>query len=146
MAPTNRRLAARRERTMTDRRKYTKRADKPVVAVRLDLDTEGFTYHKWGETQRCKPGDWLVDNGGDVYSVDADTFGRTYARSGPAGHFVKVTPVWAEVATTSGVVETKEGKTRYEAGDYLVYNEADGGDAYAVTAETFESLYDEVED
>jgi hypothetical protein len=107
----------------------------------VDLDTPGFTYRKWGGEQRCKPGDWIVDNGGDVYTIDQETFARTYRQLGP-GQWVKSTPVWAEVATTGGTVQTKEGGTRYEPGDYLVCNERDGGDAYAVSRDTFERLYE----
>jgi hypothetical protein len=29
--------------------------------------------------QECKAGDWLVDNDGDVYRVDRETFERTYS-------------------------------------------------------------------
>jgi hypothetical protein len=54
---------------------------------------------------------------------------------------VKTTPVWAEQAERAGSVETKEGVTHYQAGDYLVSNNRDGSDAYAMGAETFESLY-----
>ena len=54
---------------------------------------------------------------------------------------MKVAPVYAEVATTSGDVKTKEGTTHYDAGDYLVYNEPDGGDPYAVSKENFERMY-----
>ena len=56
-----------------------KRPDQKVHAVRLDLETDGFTYRKWGAEQRCKRGDWLVSNpddagNSDTYTVDADTF------------------------------------------------------------------------
>lgn len=125
---------------MSGRRRYIKRPDRPVVAVQLALDTEGFTYRKWGGVQTCKPGDWIVDNGGDIYTVDRDTFARTYRQTGP-GNYVKSTPVWAEVATQPGAVQTKEGLTRYQPGDYLVFNEPDGGDPYAVTPERFEAMY-----
>jgi len=67
---------------MSERQKYVKRADQKVHAVRLDLDTDGFTYRKWGAEQRCKRGDWLVDNGGEVYTVDGDSFARTYRHVG----------------------------------------------------------------
>lgn len=50
----------------------------PVVAVPLELETDGFTYEKWGSVQRCKAGDWVVNNGGDIYTVDRQTFERTY--------------------------------------------------------------------
>jgi hypothetical protein len=39
-------------------------------------------------------------------------------------------------------VRTKEGSTHYEAGDYLVYNQQDGGDAYAVSKRAFERMYE----
>jgi len=122
------------------RRKYVKRPSEFVVAVKLDLDTDGFTYRKWGGTQTCKRGDWLVNNDGDTYTVDGETFARTYRATGP-GTYVKTTPVWAEVAGEAGEVRTKEGATHYEIGDYLVYNEPDGGDAYAIARETFERMY-----
>ena len=120
--------------------RYLPRPDRPVVAVRLALDTAGLTYRKWGSRQRAKRGDWLVDNDGDVYTVDARVFARTYREVAP-GHYVKVTPVWAERARTGGRVRTKEGMTRYRAGDYLVSNREDGSDSYAVSAKTFEKTY-----
>lgn len=124
---------------------YRKRADQAVVAVQLALETDGFTYQKWGGAQRCKPGDWIVDNGGDVYTVDRETFARSYRRVAP-GRYLKVAPVWAEAAAAPGEVRTKEGITRYEAGDYLVFNQEDGGDPYAVAAGTFEAMYEPVEE
>jgi hypothetical protein len=126
---------------MSTRRKYVKRRTQFVVAVQLDLETEGFTYRKWGGNQACKPGDWLVSNHGDTYTVDRDTFPRTYRATGP-GTYVKITPVWAEVALTAGNVHTKEGASHYEAGDYLVYNEPDGSDGYAVSRAAFERMYE----
>jgi hypothetical protein len=126
---------------MTTRRRYLKKADQFVVAVRLDLDTSGFTYRKWGAEQRCKPGDWLVDNHGDIYSVDHAVFSRTYRPTGP-GTYVKTTPVWAERAAQPGRVATKEGQSHYAAGDYLVYNSEDGTDAYCIAASKFEAMYE----
>lgn len=123
------------------RRRYRKRANQFVVAVRLNLDTEGFTYAKWGATQHCKPGDWLVDNGGDIYTVDGTVFDATYRVLSP-GLYVKTTPVWAEVATAPGRVATKEGASHYDAGDYLVSNNEDGSDAYCVTAAKFDAMYE----
>ena len=122
------------------RRRYKKKPTEFVTAVRLDLDTDGFTYRKWGGAQRCKRGDWLVDNEGDVYTVDGDVFRRTYAPL-EKGAYVKTTPVWAERATSVGEVPTKEGASHYEPGDYLVFNEEHGGDGYCMRAETFERMY-----
>ena len=101
----------------------------------------GFTYRKWGAEQLCKPGDWLVDNEGDIYTIDRDVFAETYRRVGP-GRYAKITPVWAKIAATAGVVETKEGRSHYQKGDYLVYNNPDGTDAYCVAADKFESMYE----
>jgi hypothetical protein len=115
-----------------------------VTAVQLAIDTNAFTYMKWGGVQTCKPGDWIVDNDGDIYTVDRETFERTYRRVSP-GRYVKVAPVWAEVADCAGSVRTKEGVTHYEAGDYLVFNEEQGGDAYAVSAVKFEAMYERAE-
>ncbi len=126
---------------MKARRKYQKRTSSVVVAVQLDLDTEGFTYQKWGDVQTCKPGDWLVNNAGEVYTIDGETFARTY-RSVSRGIYVKDAPVWAEIAEQAGKIETKEGVTHYEAGDYIVYNEAEGGDGYAMTPDAFGRMYE----
>lgn len=130
---------------MADRRQYIKRATTPVVAIRLDLDTAGFTYEKWGSTQTCKRGDWIVRNehGGivDVYSVDDAVFRKTYKQQSP-GLFQKVTPVWAEKSKSAGAIQTKEGLTHYKPGDYLVYNNEDGTDGYAMTAASFEAMYE----
>jgi hypothetical protein len=126
---------------MRERRKYVKKADTFVVAVQLDLDTEGFTYRKWGGLQRCKPGDWLVNNRGDVYTVDRETFARTYRALSP-GLFVKTAAVWAEIAEADGQIATKEGVTHYQAGAYLVYNDPEGRDGYAVSADDFERMYE----
>ena len=121
---------------MPRRRKYVKRPDQVVVAVQLALQTSGFTYEKWGSKQTCKAGDWIVSNHDEVYTVDREVFERTYRQVGE-GTYLKETPVWAEVATRPGTVHTKEGVTHYEAGDYLVFNEEDGGDGYAIAADKF---------
>jgi hypothetical protein len=120
--------------------RYVRRPDRPVAAVRLALDTDGLVYRKWGGKQRAKAGDWVVDNEGDVYTVDADVFARTY-RQTAIGSYVKTTPVWAERAVHAGTVKTKEGSTQYQPGDYLVSNSSDGTDQYAMAPEKFESLY-----
>ncbi|MGD9251160.1 MAG: hypothetical protein PVG19_08040 [Desulfobacterales bacterium] len=126
---------------MGPRRRYRKKADQYVVAVQLALETKGFAYRKWGAEQRCKQGDWLVNNNGDIYTVDRDVFAATYRQLRP-GHFIKTTPIWAAVATAPGVVKTKEGASHYDTGDYLVANNEDGTDAYYISAEKFESMYE----
>ena len=59
-----------------------------MQAIQLNLATEGFRYEKWGGTQTCKAGDWIVNNNGDVYSIDAESFARTYHSVGN-GLYVK---------------------------------------------------------
>ena len=125
---------------MTGRLKYVKRPNQTVAAVQLAVDTKGFTYKKWGAVQRCKARDWIVDNDGDVYTVDRVSFRRTYRQVGQ-GVYVKTTPVWAEKAAAGGRVKTKEGSTGYKRGDYLVFNQKNGADGYAVSAKKFTRMY-----
>ena len=125
---------------MAELTKYLKKTASRVVAIQLDLDTDGLTYQKWGGPQTCKPGDWIVNNDGDVYTVDRETFLRTYSAVSP-GIYEKVAPVWARVAEQPGQIATKEGVTHYQAGAYLVCNDPDGKDGYAVDAEAFEKMY-----
>lgn len=125
---------------MAKRRRYRKKADQFVSAVQLDLATDGFTYRKWGAEQRAERGDWLVNNGSDVYTVDRKVFAKTYKRLRP-GIYLKTTPVWAEVAVRAGSVKTKEGESRYRRGDYIVFNNRNGTDGYCMTAAKFRAMY-----
>jgi hypothetical protein len=123
------------------RQRFRRKQDQAVTAVRLSLDFEGFGYTKWGDLQRAKAGDWLVDNDGDVYTVAADSFASTYSEAGP-GRWLKAAPVWAERAAEAGSVATKEGRTHHDAGDWLVSNGEDGSDSYAISADKFEKMYE----
>jgi hypothetical protein len=62
------------------------------------------------------------------------------------GVYVKLAPVWAEVAAHAGKVKTQEGETAYQPGDFLVSNNQDGTDAYAIEAEKFKAHYELAED
>lgn len=128
---------------MSQRKRYRRKSGAEVTAVRLDLETEGFSYFKWGAWQQCKADDWIVCNQGDVYTVSADTFAATYTEVSP-GRYRKTGEVWAEVAETDGSVTTREGKTHYRAGDYLVCNIHDDTDCYAISRERFLDLYEPV--
>ena len=119
---------------MSDMKRYRKRSNSLITAVKLEIETSGFVYEKWGGTQTCKAGDWIVDNDGDIYRV-TDTPGR----------YMKSAQVLAEKADKAGSIATKEGVTNYEIGDYLVYNDAAKQDGYAVTAAKFEEMYESVE-
>ncbi len=123
------------------RHRYRKKADRYIIAVQLNLETEGFTYHKWGAQQQCKKDDWLVNNAGEAYTIDAETFAKTYRMTTP-GVYTKNTPVWAEKAAHDGSVFTKEGESHYRIGDYILSNDEDGSDNYCMSAETFESMYE----
>jgi hypothetical protein len=114
---------------------------KKSASITADLDTEGFVYRKWGGTQRCKRGDWVVNNRGDVHTVDGETFDRTYRMVSP-GIYVKNAPVWAQRAEESGTIQTKEGSTAYKVGDYLVFNDPGGEGGYAMPKEEFHTLYE----
>ncbi|MBX2835545.1 MAG: hypothetical protein KTR35_01745 [Gammaproteobacteria bacterium] len=125
-------------------KKYQKRDKQIVLAVQIDLDIVGFSYVKWGSEQRCQARDWLVNNNGECYTISEDSFRNTYEEIAPA-QYVKTAPVWATQATRSGKVKTREGYTEYSKGDYLVSNNCDGTDAYAVSKDKFEYMYELIE-
>jgi len=122
---------------------YRQREELQVTAIRLNLDLKALTYRKWGGLQNGKSGDWIVEREGEVHTVDAESFARTYRQIGPAT-YVKQGMVWAKPAESDGVIHTREGETHYRQGDYLVWNDADGRDGYAICKEIFESLYEPV--
>ncbi len=120
---------------------YRRKRRTSITAIRLELDTDGFTYRKWGGIQHCKRGDWIVRKQEDVYTIDAGTFERTYRMVSP-GVYEKIAPVWAEVASRPGTIHTKEGSTAYDAGDYVVFNDPGRKDGYAMKPATFQDLYE----
>ncbi len=126
---------------MSELRQYLRRAATSITAVQLDLDMDGFTYRKWGGVQTASAGDWLVNNGGDIYTVNREVFERTYELISP-GVYQKTQPVWARKAEADGSIQTKEGETQYRAGDMIVFNDPDEKDGYAMTAEKFNDLYE----
>jgi hypothetical protein len=111
----------------------------------MSLDLEVFSYNKWGSLQHGKKGDWLVENNGDVYTVDQESFAATYQSLSP-GRYIKIAPVWAKKATSAGSIATKEGNSDYDIGDYLVYNQEGQQDGYAMKADKFESMYEPLSD
>lgn len=122
-------------------KRYRRKPGEPITAVRLDLETPGLHFRKWGGEQFAKQGDWLVDNGSEVYTVEAESFAKSYRMVSP-GRYEKTGHVWAVRAMQAGRVATKEGHSAYDAGDWVVSNEEDGRDAYAVRAEAFERMYE----
>ena len=130
---------------MTVMKRYKKKSEHLVVAVQLNLDTDGLVYQKWGDTQKAKAGDWLVDNDGSIYTIEEEVFARTYKPVSP-GLYEKVAVIYAEPATEAGSIVTLEGRTHYDAGDYLVY-EKPGQEkgAYAIKKQQFEKMYEQIE-
>jgi len=122
---------------------YRQREQRQVTAIRLNLDLEAFTYRKWGGLQTARSGDWLVDRDGELHTVDGDVFAHTYRQIAPAT-YVKQGIVWAKPAESDGAIRTFEGESHYRQGDYLVWNDPEGRDGYAMRKEIFESLYEPV--
>jgi hypothetical protein len=118
--------------------RYSRKGNTSVTAVKMSFDTDGFLYQKWGGMQECKAGDWVVTDGSDTWTVDGEVFSATYQKA-PGNSYKKVVGVWAKRANSNGHVSTKEGKTHYSAGDYIVANSLD--DMYAMKASTFHSKY-----
>lgn len=125
-------------------KKYSKRHNTPVTAVQLAMEVEELRYRKWGSTQNAKPGDWIVSNGEDTYTVDQQSFANTYTPLGK-GQYIKSGFVWAERATSAGSIPTREGHSDYAAGDFLVYNNADRTDGYAIATDKFHEMYQEAD-
>ena len=126
---------------MSDLREYRRRDNAPVTATQLDLDMDRFTYRKWNGVQTASSGDWLVNRQDETYTVAREVFARTYRMISP-GLYEKTTSVWARVAESDGAITTKEGETRYAAGDMIVFNDPEGQDGYAMTVESFAELYE----
>ena len=59
--------------------------------------------------------------------------------------YEKATAIWARVATEDGSVQTKEGRSHYKAGDYIVSNNEDGSDAWCISAAKFNGMYEPVD-
>lgn len=126
---------------MSLRKRYKKRSKFNVTAVKMDLDFDGFVFQKWGAEQKCQPGDWLVNNNGDVYTIDKDYF-KDYYQIVSQGVYEKVGEIWAEQAKQDGTIKTKEGHTNYLAGDYLVFDREQDGEGYAIKKPVFERMYE----
>lgn len=125
--------------------RYIKKQQHLVTAVQLNLETTGFTFEKWGGQQQCRVGDWLVNSDDDCYTVADASFQQTYRQVSP-GRYYKHATIKARKATSSGSIDTLEGQTRYEAGDYIVINGDDSGDTYAIPHDKFNTLYEPVDE
>lgn len=119
---------------------YRTRGDQTVTAVQLNLEFKQLDFQKWGGPQRALPGDWLVYNNGDTYTVEQSVFAQTYQLISP-GQYRKTSTIWAWPADAPGTVATLEGHTAYQAGDYLVCELESSEPSYAIAADVFERQY-----
>jgi hypothetical protein len=104
--------------------------------------THLFKYHKWGDTQQCKPYDWLVrTHTGEVYTIDEKSFLNTYTPISDV-HYEKTVGVYAHQSDEDGSIKTKEGITHYKAGDWIVFNDKELTDGYAISDDKFRKLYE----
>lgn len=122
-------------------KRYRKKSEKVVEAMPLALPDCRVQYEQWGGSQQAKEGDWLVKHDDEYYTVESETFAKTYQHI-RANHYKKIGKVWAKIANDSGTVVTKEGKTQYKEGDILVYNNKNKTDGYAMNVETFNNNYE----
>lgn len=107
-----------------------------IIAIQLNLETDGLDYKKWGGPQHAKAQDWIVSSNGEVYTIDAESFANTYEPVGQ-GQYKKTAPTWARPTSADGEIATKEGISKYKAGDWLASNDVDGNDMYTISSETF---------
>lgn len=112
----------------------------PCTAVKLDLEMMPLVYTKWGGTQVAKAGDWVVNKNGETYTVNGESFAKTY-REISAGVYVKIVNVYAMRATDPGYINTKEGQSQFKKGDWLVYNSPNGTDGYCIANDKFIAMY-----
>ncbi len=120
--------------------RYSRREQTNVTAIKIDMETDGFTYRKWGGEQIVRPGDWLVDNNGDVYTVDGEAFEATYTKVSQ-GIYTKTGHVWAREAESDGQVQSTSGFTQYHAGDMVVFRDEREIDGWAMSKADFATLY-----
>lgn len=120
---------------------YRKKATHTVFAIQASIKGNIY-YEKWDHNQKATEGDYLVDNEGDVYTVEKVTFESTYTEVGDH-RYAKTALVKAEQATESGKIRTLEGLSSHNAGDYIVHNPRQG-DVYVVPQNEFESVYEEI--
>ncbi len=125
---------------MGDLIRYRRRKKTLVTAVQIDLDTDGFTYRKWGDVQAARAGDWLVNNNGNVYTIDRKVFERTYTIQSP-GVYQKTGLVWARKAEIDGKIKTTSGFTSFKAGDMIAFNDENELDGWAMSSAEFDRLY-----
>lgn len=90
---------------------------RPVEARRLTAARRWRTGR--GSLLEARPGDWLLTDGDQEWTVAADVFDRSYRRS-PDGRYLKSATVRAVRLTKATEVPTLEGRSTAAAGDWLL--------------------------
>lgn len=97
---------------------------------------------KHGSLLSAQPGDWLLKEGGQEWTVARNIFEKTYTACGE-GEYVKSAPIRAVKLDAPAVISTLEGESEAKEGDYLASNPE--GDIWPIPAEEFERVYRPVE-
>ena len=120
----------------------------PVNAIQLTFDEseKSISYVKWGGEQTAKFGDWLVHNptGGDTYTVDNESFYNTYMAVADTFGLYQKKGAWCKRVPFNAApftIPTKEGGTQVNPGDWLMANNVDLSDKYAMRHEKWLKLY-----
>ncbi|MGQ7787939.1 PGDYG domain-containing protein [Nesterenkonia sp. K-15-9-6] len=103
--------------------------------------------HRWttasGAVMEAKPGDWIVDDDGQQWSVDAEVFAETY-EAVSEGRYRKTGEVRARQIAQPTSLETLEGSDQLDAGDWVVQNAS--GECWGVSDARFRRRYQVLHD
>lgn len=146
-----------------DKRKYANRADAATTVAVLDVQeawnrvkfgklylpieqpiparqlTEPFHWSSAkGDALIGQPGDWLVEDGAQKWTVADAVFRETYEQV-DNGTYAKRAPVFARMVSGNVTLVTLEGNIALSPGDWLVCNL--NGDCWGMTAVQFASKY-----
>lgn len=91
-----------------------------------------------GSTMRGKPGDWLISEGDEEWTVDQRIFEESYEEVGVT-KYRKASPVRARQLENSTTLETLEGTDCLSAGDWIVMNNS--GECWGMPDTTFRERY-----
>ncbi len=125
--------------TSTNARRYRK-----TTTVKAFHSSNGATYRlEWGDLDY--PGShWVIVQGDEVYGVAEDSFDATYeAVPGEPDTYRKTASIWARQMDEPFELESKEGRARGKAGDWLA-QQLDG-EQWHIPDRVFRATYEEVE-
>lgn len=109
----------------------------PVRAVRARERQSWTTEH--GDVMAAEPGDMIVSDGENRWSVKADVFSRTYRPVEGADMWTKSAPIQVEIARVETRIQTLEGPQTVPAG-YAIVHGVDG-ELYSMSPERLAERY-----